>query len=69
MTMMETKIDEKDLEIDFYRRRPLVNEDPTACRIVHRPTGTEVRSQEEGSKHHNKRRALRLLEQKLDGDR
>ena len=57
---------ESDLKIDFYRAQPRVNTDANACRIVHLPTGIEVRADGAKSRVYNKRMAMTLLRIELD---
>lgn len=56
---------QEDLDISFFRSSSKVNMNDTACRIRHIPTGICGESKEKGPKSYNKRRALRILEEKL----
>lgn len=59
-------IKDEDLQVDFYRAQPRVNVDATACRIIHLPTGIEVRADGAKSRVYNKRMAMTLLRIELD---
>ena len=66
---IDVSIDEKDLEIEFYRSSgpggQNVNKLSTAVRITHVPTGIVVPCQEERSQHKNRAKAMRILRTKI----
>ena len=63
------KIEDKDLEIDFFRASgpggQNVNKVETGVRILHKPTGVVVSCQMERTQQRNKELALQLLKAKL----
>lgn len=64
-----TLVDEKDLEITFYRASgpggQKKNKTESAVRILHRPTGILVTASESRSQLTNRQKALQRLEERL----